>query len=459
MTHPHKASEPFARPMTHPSIVVLSLAGLLAGASHAAGQCTPAWDTAIGTPGVSDGYVQPIFGWNGNLYAGGSFMSIGGAANTAYVARWDGSAWSGLGSQGIGAGSSNAFATSLTNFEVEGRDALIVGGFFADAAGLPGTHAIAAWDGRQWISMDADLEFLDAIWAMTTGDLGDGPRLFVGGTFDSIGSATAGGVAQWDGSQWSPVGTGGPLVGTIFGLAIFDDGSGPALYAGGRFNTIDGQPISLLARYRDGAWEQVEAGLVPTSPVGDAGQLAVFDDGSGPALYVGGRSFFAASSADLADVYKWDGTTWSAVGQDFTGIVTDLFVWDDGSGPALYMTTSSTDLGRLARLEGDTWVTVDGGVDGGSAFGLGAFEGDLYVGGSFTTVNGQPAGGIVRRIGCAGTGCYADFDASGSLDIFDFLAFQNAFDAGDLAADCDQDGSLTLFDFLCFQNAFDAGCP
>lgn len=54
--------------------------------------------------------------------------------------------------------------------------------------------------------------------------------------------------------------------------------------------------------------------------------------------------------------------------------------------------------------------------------------------------------------------CFADFDGSGDLDIFDFLAFQNAFDAGDLAADCDGDESLTIFDFLCFQNAFDAGC-
>ena len=38
------------------------------------------------------------------------------------------------------------------------------------------------------------------------------------------------------------------------------------------------------------------------------------------------------------------------------------------------------------------------------------------------------------------------------------MAFQNAFDAGDLAADCTEDGSLDIFDFLCFQNAFDAGC-
>jgi len=55
--------------------------------------------------------------------------------------------------------------------------------------------------------------------------------------------------------------------------------------------------------------------------------------------------------------------------------------------------------------------------------------------------------------------CRADIDGDGSLTLFDFLAFQNLFDSGDLAADFDGDGSLTLFDFLAFQNEFDAGCP
>ncbi|OAB62993.1 hypothetical protein AY599_15080 [Leptolyngbya valderiana BDU 20041] len=54
--------------------------------------------------------------------------------------------------------------------------------------------------------------------------------------------------------------------------------------------------------------------------------------------------------------------------------------------------------------------------------------------------------------------CYADFDGDGQLTIFDFLGFQNAFDAGEDRADCDEDGSLTIFDFLCFQNLFDQGC-
>jgi hypothetical protein len=54
--------------------------------------------------------------------------------------------------------------------------------------------------------------------------------------------------------------------------------------------------------------------------------------------------------------------------------------------------------------------------------------------------------------------CRADLDGDGSLTLFDFLAFQNAFDMGDPIADFDGDGDLTLFDFLAFQNAFAAGC-
>ncbi|MEO1008696.1 MAG: GC-type dockerin domain-anchored protein [Planctomycetota bacterium] len=57
------------------------------------------------------------------------------------------------------------------------------------------------------------------------------------------------------------------------------------------------------------------------------------------------------------------------------------------------------------------------------------------------------------------TVCLPDIDMDGELTIFDFLAFQNLFDMGDLAADFDGDGFLTIFDFLEFQNLFDMGCP
>jgi glucose/arabinose dehydrogenase len=54
--------------------------------------------------------------------------------------------------------------------------------------------------------------------------------------------------------------------------------------------------------------------------------------------------------------------------------------------------------------------------------------------------------------------CYADFNADGALDLFDFLAFTNAFNAGDPAAECDGEQGLSLFDFLCYTNAFNQGC-
>jgi ligand-binding sensor domain-containing protein len=62
--------------------------------------------------------------------------------------------------------------------------------------------------------------------------------------------------------------------------------------------------------------------------------------------------------------------------------------------------------------------------------------------------------------------CYADCDQStgaGTLDIFDFLCFQNSFVAGEpYACDCDTStGPLVcdVFDFLCFQDSFVGGCP
>ena len=62
-------------------------------------------------------------------------------------------------------------------------------------------------------------------------------------------------------------------------------------------------------------------------------------------------------------------------------------------------------------------------------------------------------------VGLLCAGCRADLTGDGSLDFFDFLAFQNLFAAGDPRADFTGDGVLDFFDFLAFQNEFAAGCP
>lgn len=54
--------------------------------------------------------------------------------------------------------------------------------------------------------------------------------------------------------------------------------------------------------------------------------------------------------------------------------------------------------------------------------------------------------------------CPADLDGDGEATIFDFLEFQNLFDAGDPRADVFFDGRLDLFDFLEFFNQFEHAC-
>ncbi len=57
-----------------------------------------------------------------------------------------------------------------------------------------------------------------------------------------------------------------------------------------------------------------------------------------------------------------------------------------------------------------------------------------------------------------GNPCYPDCDASGALDIDDFICFQTLYALNDLTADCDASGFLDIDDFVCFQTYFAIGC-
>ncbi len=445
----------------------------------ASGQCAPEWDPAIGNPGVERGLMDPMMHWDDGtgerLYVGGSFNTIRGVPGSAILGQWDRETnrWDRVGRFGLSTGSGNGFLNQIMPFEVFGKERLVVAGFFANADRVPNTRSIAAWDGTEWVSMGGPLPSPASIWGMTTGDIGQGENLIISGSFEEIGDSSGDDLAQWDGVQWLPVGDGGGAFGSfspvVSVIQMFDDGSGPALYAGGRFDFIGGAGgTQAFGRFDGTRWEPVGGGLTRATILSSVNAMTVYDDGSGPALYIGGFDF-TISGVRSASVYKWDGFEWTAIGQEFGGRVTDLQVWDDGSGPALYVSgTAVPDILYVAKLEDDEWVPLDGGVasqpstsgDFASVFGLHVWDNDLYVAGTFTNVGtaGIDARGIIRRTGCAEPACFADFDGDGRLSLFDFLTFQNAFDTGDPSADCDDDGSLSLFDYLCFQNAFDAGC-
>ena len=91
-------------------------------------------------------------------------------------------------------------------------------------------------------------------------------------------------------------------------IATYDDGTGPAIYAGGAFGRADGVNAEHLAKWNGTHWASLSTGLD-----GNVDALAVFDDGSGPALFAGG-DFTHAGGAPANHIARWDGHEWSALG-------------------------------------------------------------------------------------------------------------------------------------------------
>jgi hypothetical protein len=114
---------------------------------------------------------------------------------------------------------------------------------------------------------------------------------------------------------------------------MFDEVGGPALYAGGSFTIAGGMIANRIARWNGSSWSALGSGMGGSSPIVHA--LTVFDDGGGPALYAGGE-FSTAGGASASRIAKWNGSSWSALGSGINDDVRTLTVLDDGSGPALY---------------------------------------------------------------------------------------------------------------------------
>ncbi len=175
-------------------------------------------------------------------------------------------------------------------------------------------------------------------------DDGSGPRLYMG-------TASPGVVARWEGTSLTLLGsvTGSmPLSSStgVYGLEVFGDGSGRALHIGGSFTAIDGTPMSGVAKWTGAGWQPLGQGTD-----GGVRALLAYDDGSGPALYAAG-SFQQAGGFAASRVARWDGQTWSALGSGLSGgagpvigsvgypsfpMGFALKVFDDGTGPALYL--------------------------------------------------------------------------------------------------------------------------
>jgi trimeric autotransporter adhesin len=393
-------------------------ARLFAGGSfHRAGdvpvQGFAAWSngawSSIGTGNGCDANVLAFqvhddgTGHGNRLYAAGQFH-FAGATNSSGVAAWNGTSWSALGA-GIVVDSSLYSVRALATHDEGAGARLFAGGDFYSAGGVSVTN-VARWDGSAWSALGNGPN--TGVRALASWDDGSGPALYVRGTFTHVGGVPAEGVARWDGSTWSIMspGIGGP----VFSFLLWDDGSGRALYVG-----AGSGGNARLVKWTGQAWI-----ALPAPPMAFVAALAAYDDGSGAGerLYVAGP-FFGIGPTNVA---RLDGATWTPVGGrvgEIADPVSALMVFDDGTGPALYVAGRFTRAGsaaanNIARLRGGVWHELSSGTDQWVQS-LGVFDDGtgpaLFAGGFFTTAGSKPSRHIAKLRAPSTTGtsiCFGD---------------------------------------------------
>ena len=172
--------------------------------------------------------------------------------------------------------------------------------------------------------------------------------LTVGGDFTAAGNnESADYVAQWTGQVWvglmptnvSPA----PLNGAVRTMLVDDSD----LYVGGDFTTAIGpRPTGTvdadhLARYDGYDWFAVAAADASTAPLqGSVSALAK----AGNMLYAGGAFVDADSKTGADYIAAWDGSKWSAVGNDNAAGALD--------GPVQALVVAGNDLYVGGRLPG-----------------------------------------------------------------------------------------------------------
>jgi trimeric autotransporter adhesin len=241
----------------------------------------------------------------GRLLVAG-FFHLWGGQPINHLARWDGTAWEGIGDPLNVAASPNG-STYLRAVSARG-DEIVVGGNGLQAAGELPVRNIAHWDGSSWSDLGGGID--GSVHAICQ----DGSRIYAGGRFTEVGGVAATNVACWDGVGWTPLGAGltGATISSVDALTVHEG----HLYAGGTFTHSGSALVPGIARWTGVDWVPVGDAVLPQPGRPSIQVKALLSDAAG--LYAGGQ-FEELAGVPLAGVGRWDGTAWQALGAGVSG--------------------------------------------------------------------------------------------------------------------------------------------
>lgn len=383
--------------------------------------------SALGSNGAGNGALNSSFPQvyalavsGSNLYVGGNFENAAGIPEADRIARWNGSAWSALGSNGAGDGAIGGLSGlySVRALAVSGGD-LYVGGRFNDAAGIPEADNLVKWNGSSWSALGSNGAGDGAIPGCPGSCRVDalaviGTNLYAGGNFGNVaGLDAADYIARWNGASWSALGSGSGGNGALSSPVLALAPSGTDLYVGGAFDGNDTHFIAeadYVAKWNGTTWSALGSdGSGDGALNGDVHALAI----SNGTLYAGGQFYNAAGIATADHLAKWNGSTWSAVGptalgtDSFSnGLVRDILV-DGANVYVAYQFDNAfgiPEADRIARWNGSAWSALGSngagnGALNSTAWALALLGGQLYVGGEFNNAAGIPTADYIAAWG------------------------------------------------------------
>ena len=349
--------------------------------SYDAGACG-ADETAgvVASPGIK----KIVKVSNTEIYVAGCFTNFAGVATADYVAKWDGTAWSGLGASGD--------ISAIVHDMVMYKGDLHIAGEFNDAGGDVTADMVAKWSGSAWVGLpvaggtnanfglgsprDLAGDYAAALKVQENNAGTSDDILLVGGKFSNgINNGTSGvqfsftrNIATWNSTTWGSIDTDSqPFLDSVVAEYVVHDIEvvGTSIYVSGYRNAT----CSSSSSNRKNAFHKFD-GTTWTKPISNI-DCAFFGSGfgiytmeaAGTDIYVGGTFTSLSFVASHLGVYNTTAGTFSefnsfsaqygtgAVVRSINAVGSQIFV--AGSFPAAFGTA-----GGVARWTGSSWQGI-----------------------------------------------------------------------------------------------------
>jgi hypothetical protein len=364
------------------------------------------WKNGFNAPGV-DGIVWSMATDSPYVYVLGTFSNITGSYKSPRIARFDGHSWSAFpdtvnmpyngnvvkvnngviyvlsdgkvyrwnNSWSI-IGNTNGYSIFDLDFDAAGN--IYAVGNFPTMNGIT-VNGVAKFNGTNWSGLGTGVANVTSDYPFAVKVIGT--SVYVGGNMTNVGGLLCSGFAKWNGSSWSIPNTAGYAIGgSVYMTNINND-----LYIAANSSFQGGTWQNGVFKYNGNAFTRL--GNYFDSPIND---ITNYNNN----IYIGGN-FNTCGSTTINKVGKWNGSTWSNEGSGLNLEIwaVELNSFCELAGGYYSGFSGPYDYHNIAIKKNNNWIPTGNGMNGNVNAVL-VHNDTLYAGGAFT----QAGGTIVNKI-------------------------------------------------------------